>query len=598
MQSGLDAVAAFASASASASAAAMHNGHHNHATKRQATQGQWRTPPVPFFPSQPQRQPQRSNQIMPPASASASDPVSDYARALEEAYRRGAEAAAKLSAGQAAVAPGQHGGAGAAHDNASSDHAPPAMFGFDFAAIAAAAGGVGGMGPAAAVTEAMETTTATTTGATASAPTSPDIFGQAPNGVGLAANMISAVSCPNLSSNAAVSPLQIPMPMPMSAGTMTTMTPAASVAAAEVDIDPTPVAEIRAKLAAAQQQQQQQQQHNHNHQHQHQLQNQHQQGGQNRQQYRQMAAVVEAEPDPQAVTEQRQAAADQAARFPGLPPPTLLSVAVADAHQMQQRKMDGRTSASPVLAYAPVPPEEGGEPVPGGQPAAPAVAIVANPLASALCHEANNTPPSPSTTTLGVPTPLPLGPMRIPGMPPGAIHPSQAQVQQAQAQAQQAQAQTQTQTQAQAQAAASSAQQQLQRQQQQGSRSPQTLVGVQLQVQHAVHHHPGTSIPNLVGMSALPGAAGTRMTTTGEHGPIGGAGGGSGSILGGVQTAPTPEEQPRSVSLPDISSYAARADQEEAKRRKRLARNRASARLRRLRKKNLVSFREWGCMKS
>ena len=44
----------------------------------------------------------------------------------------------------------------------------------------------------------------------------------------------------------------------------------------------------------------------------------------------------------------------------------------------------------------------------------------------------------------------------------------------------------------------------------------------------------------------------------------------------------------RSVSLPDISSYAAQADAEEAKRRKRLARNRASARLRRLRKKNLV----------
>jgi len=50
--------------------------------------------------------------------------------------------------------------------------------------------------------------------------------------------------------------------------------------------------------------------------------------------------------------------------------------------------------------------------------------------------------------------------------------------------------------------------------------------------------------------------------------------------------------QPRSVSLPDMSSYAARADAEEAKRRKRLARNRASARLRRLRKKNLVDSYE------
>ena len=46
--------------------------------------------------------------------------------------------------------------------------------------------------------------------------------------------------------------------------------------------------------------------------------------------------------------------------------------------------------------------------------------------------------------------------------------------------------------------------------------------------------------------------------------------------------------QPRSVSLPDMSGYAAQAEEE--KRQKRLARNRASARLRRLRKKNLVSF--------
>jgi hypothetical protein len=44
----------------------------------------------------------------------------------------------------------------------------------------------------------------------------------------------------------------------------------------------------------------------------------------------------------------------------------------------------------------------------------------------------------------------------------------------------------------------------------------------------------------------------------------------------------------RSFSLPDMASYAARAQAEEEKRKKRLARNRASARLRRLRKKNLV----------
>lgn len=42
----------------------------------------------------------------------------------------------------------------------------------------------------------------------------------------------------------------------------------------------------------------------------------------------------------------------------------------------------------------------------------------------------------------------------------------------------------------------------------------------------------------------------------------------------------------RSISMPDMSTYA--AQQEEEKRQKRLARNRASARLRRLRKKNLV----------
>jgi len=48
----------------------------------------------------------------------------------------------------------------------------------------------------------------------------------------------------------------------------------------------------------------------------------------------------------------------------------------------------------------------------------------------------------------------------------------------------------------------------------------------------------------------------------------------------------------RSLSLPDITSFAARAHEEEAKRQKRLARNRASARLRRLRKKNLVDSYE------
>jgi hypothetical protein len=52
-------------------------------------------------------------------------------------------------------------------------------------------------------------------------------------------------------------------------------------------------------------------------------------------------------------------------------------------------------------------------------------------------------------------------------------------------------------------------------------------------------------------------------------------------------TNPTPPPG-RSISMPDMSAYAAKAEQE--KRQKRLARNRASARLRRLRKKNLVRW--------
>lgn len=51
--------------------------------------------------------------------------------------------------------------------------------------------------------------------------------------------------------------------------------------------------------------------------------------------------------------------------------------------------------------------------------------------------------------------------------------------------------------------------------------------------------------------------------------------------------APANTKSGRSVSLPDMSAFAAQAEEE--KRQKRLARNRASARLRRLRKKNLVS---------
>jgi hypothetical protein len=53
---------------------------------------------------------------------------------------------------------------------------------------------------------------------------------------------------------------------------------------------------------------------------------------------------------------------------------------------------------------------------------------------------------------------------------------------------------------------------------------------------------------------------------------------------------PKASQGQRSLSLPDMSAYAAQAEEE--KRQKRLARNRASARLRRLRKKNLVDAYE------
>ena len=49
---------------------------------------------------------------------------------------------------------------------------------------------------------------------------------------------------------------------------------------------------------------------------------------------------------------------------------------------------------------------------------------------------------------------------------------------------------------------------------------------------------------------------------------------------------PNPPPQGRSISMPDMASYAVQAEEE--KRQKRLARNRQSARLRRQRKKNLV----------
>ena len=117
----------------------------------------------------------------------------------------------------------------------------------------------------------------------------------------------------------------------------------------------------------------------------------------------------------------------------------------------------------------------------------------------------------------GVPTPLPLGPMRIPGAPAGPPSSSYSHA---------------------------------------GAPGGNSAA------------HPGA--PPSSSSSAIGGRGRPPSTTGRKPSSSSGAGG-------------------RSVSMPDISSYAAQQDAEEAKRRKRLARNRASARLRRLKKKNLVS---------
>jgi len=86
--------------------------------------------------------------------------------------------------------------------------------------------------------------------------------------------------------------------------------------------------------------------------------------------------------------------------------------------------------------------------------------------------------------------------------------------------------------------------------------------------------------------SGAPGSAAHPGAPPSSSGAGGGGGGRPPPISGRKSSSGTGG---RSVSMPDISSYAAQQDAEEAKRRKRLARNRASARLRRLKKKNLVS---------
>jgi len=66
----------------------------------------------------------------------------------------------------------------------------------------------------------------------------------------------------------------------------------------------------------------------------------------------------------------------------------------------------------------------------------------------------------------------------------------------------------------------------------------------------------------------------------------------TGSLGSSVPTNPPP--QGRSISMPDMASYAVQAEEE--KRQKRLARNRQSARLRRQRKKNLVRNEHLGML--
>lgn len=66
--------------------------------KRAALAGQWRTPPLPVFPTS--GDPNSANDIPLPPINELPDTTEDYAKALQEAYRRGAEAAAKMASVQ------------------------------------------------------------------------------------------------------------------------------------------------------------------------------------------------------------------------------------------------------------------------------------------------------------------------------------------------------------------------------------------------------------------------------------------------------------------------------------------------------------------
>lgn len=468
-------------------------------SKKQATHGQWRTPPVPFFPSGPHG---GAVAFAPSASAAGAPaaappqvgtlPASsdDYAKALQEAYRRGAEAAAKMGAGAAA---------------SSSAGEPP---NFDFGNfVPMQSSGAPTPAPAAAAQQLQARPQHAHPAPAASQPQQPQAQTpqHGPTQPPPASSAINAAaSCPDLS-NLGV----------------------------DLDIDPTPVSEIKEKLRMQAVMEQQQAQHGVPQQY-HVPPPGHQQVAHHLQQQRHPTHLQE--PDPQVVTAQRQAAAAQSAQFPGLSP--------------LQGPVPHPGSALP----------PGAAPTPPTPHAAPAYARSASmeTVPSAAVATPAVKPPPPAATGVANPlsappqsqAPLPVGPMRIPGLPPPP-----------------------------------------------GAPSPQAGVpppGRPLP-------HPGTPQQQpahpAVAAPYAPSPGGAPLPQQQPPRAVSSASAATAPAVA-PSGAPVPsaaavmQGQPRSVSLPDMSSYAARADAEEAKRRKRLARNRASARLRRLRKKNLVDSYE------
>lgn len=455
-------------------------------SKKQATQGQWRTPPLPFFPSGPHggaaAAAPSATAAPPPAAVAPPIPASsdDYAKALQEAYRRGAEAAAKMGAAGAAAEPSFD------FDNFVSTSSGPSP--------APVAPAVAQPPPAGQPPQPQAQTPQ-------QGPTQPP--------AAVSAAMNAAASCPNLS-NLGV-----------------------------IDIDPTPVAEIKEKLRLqAVMEQQQAQQYHH--------------PGSVQQPVAHQPPPHQAhqhpqEPDPQMVTAQRQAAAARSAQFPGLSPlqgpsphpPGAGAPASSYARSSSMEAVPSAAAATPPAK--PPPPPTVGTTSTG----------VVNPLAAPQPRAPSTATQPQGTTTTGVPTPLPLGPMRIPGMPPGAPRPGGPPPG----------------APGQPMPPPSAPQPQPQHPGAAAPYAPPPPRAV------AAAPHPGATV------ASAPGAATAPTTTTPSGVPV-------------PSAAVVMQGQPRSVSLPDMSSYAARADAEEAKRRKRLARNRASARLRRLRKKNLVDSYE------